>query len=151
MRFASAAAINCRWSSRNKCICGISKMNSKCECCFTQGVLTHLLRADCFPLQLYNIRGFVHFIRKNNKNKQNNAALKFGDSMHVNTEITHDRVLFQLSYQYRIYAMFKYKLFSNMNILFLVCYSVPSCQTNMVAQYTIAYHRARPIWWLSTL
>ena len=33
-------------------------------------------------------------------------------------------------------------LFSNVNILILVRYNIPLCQTDMEAQYAIAYHPA---------
>ena len=36
-------------------------------------------------------------------------------------------------------------LFSDVNILILVCKSVPSCRTDMAARYAIAYHRVERV------
>ena len=92
--------------------------------------LTHSLLLDCFPWQLCHTRDFYRLCWK-----KINAALKFGDSMHVIMK-KHNFICFISIW----FMSFSNKSLFSVNILNLVCYGLPLCWNNMVERYAIAYH-----------
>ena len=107
--------------------------------------LTHSLLADCFPWQPHHTKGFVQVMNQNHKKSMQPWHLVTTCMLQWNNTWQNTISIVLLYFDW---CRFQIKTFlSNVNILILVRYSVPSCRTDMATGYAIAYHRAERVKW----